>query len=135
MRFIVAWDGSDGAQAALRQAKALAGSDGQVDLVHVLNPLIDASDVQAPSTREAMVIVKQRAEAAMAASAGGANQHVIVLERGEDVPERLLAEAARLKGDVVVIASRRATGILGSLGSIAQEVLQDSLMPVLVVRA
>jgi len=135
MRFIVAWDGSDGAQAALRHAKALAGSEGQVDLVQVLNPLIDASDVQAPSTREAMVIVKQRAEAAMAALAGGANQHVIVLERSEDVPERLLAEAARLKGDVVVIASRRATGILGSLGSIAQEVLQDSLLPVLVVRA
>ena len=135
MRFIVAWDGSDGAQAALRQAQALAGTEGQVDLVQVLNPLIDASDVQAPSTREAMVIVKQRAEAAMAALAGSANQHVVALEHGEDVPQRLLAEATRLKADVVVIASRRATGIVGSLGSIAQEVLQDSMIPVLVVRA
>ena len=135
MRFIVAWEGSDGAQAALRQAQALAGTEGQVDLVQVLNPLIDASDVQAPSTREAMVIVTQRAEAAMAALAGGAGQHVVSLAHGEDVPERLLGEATRLKADVVVIASRRATGILGSLGSIAQEVLQDSILPVLVVRA
>ena len=135
MRFIVAWDGSDGAQASLRQAQALASTGGQVDLVHVLNPLIDASDVQAPSTREAMVIVKERAETAMAALAGGAGQHVVVLEHGEDVPGRFLAEASRLQADIVVIASRRATGIRGSLGSIAQQVLQDSMLPVLVVRA
>lgn len=48
MRILVAWDGSDGAQAALRQAQVLAGAGGQVDLVQVLNPLIDAADIQAP---------------------------------------------------------------------------------------
>ena len=57
MRLLVAWDGSDGAQAALRQAQALAGAGGQIDVVQILDPLMDAADVQAPSTREAMAIV------------------------------------------------------------------------------
>jgi nucleotide-binding universal stress UspA family protein len=136
MRFLVAWDGSDGAQAALRQAQAFAGTDGKLDLVHVLNPLIDAADVQAASTRDAMVVVTERAQAAMAKAApAGSGQEVVSLNRGEDVPERLLKEASRLGADVIVIASKRATGIMGSLGSIAQEVLQDSKIPVLVVRA
>ncbi len=135
MRFLVAWDGSDGAQAALRQARALAGSDGQIDLVQVLNPLIDAAEIEAPSRREAMAIVSERARTAMAAHAAGAGQHVIALEHGEEVPDRLLQEAARLNADVVVIASRRAAGLRGVLGSITQQVLHDAKLPVLVVRA
>ncbi len=135
MRFLVAWDGSDGAQAALRQAQALAGAGGQLDLVQILNPLIDAADVEAPSRHEAMAIVSERARAAMAAHAAGAGQHVIVLEHGEEVPDRLLQEAARLGVDVIVIASRRAAGLRGVLGSVTQQVLHDSRIPVLVVRA
>ena len=135
MRFLVAWDGSDGAQAALRQAQALAGAGGQLDLVQILNPLMDAADVEAPSRHEAMAIVSERARAAMATYAAGAGQHVIVLEHGEEVPDRLLQEAARLGVDVIVIASRRAAGLRGVLGSVTQQVLHDSRIPVLVVRA
>jgi len=136
MRFLVAWDGSDGAQAALRQALALAGSDGQIDLVQILNPLIDAADVRAPSTREAMVIVSERARAAMGRQAPpGASQSVILLDRGQDVPDRLLQEAERLGAAIIVIASRRAVGLRGMLGSVTQQILQDSTLPVLVVRA
>ena len=137
MRFLVAWDGSDGAQAALREARALAGAGGQIDLVQILNPLMDAADVEAPSRHEAMAIVSERARAAMAtAGAGaGAGQHVIVMEHGEEVPDRLLREAARLGVDLIVIASRRAAGLRGVLGSVTQQVLHDSRIPVLVVRA
>jgi len=136
MRFLVAWDGSDGAQAALRQAQTLAGPDGQIDLVQVLNPLTDAADVQAPSTREAMVIVSERARAEMGRQApSGATQSVILLEHGEDVPDRLLREAERLGTDIIVIASRRAAGLRGVLGSVTQQVLHDTTLPVLVVRA
>lgn len=135
MRFLVAWDGSDGAQAALRQARALAGSDGQIDLVQVLNPLIDAAEIEAPSRREAMAIVSERARTGMAAHAAGAGQHVIVLEHGEEVTDRFLQEAARLNAEIVVIASRRAAGLRGVLGSITQQVLHDAKLPVLVVPA
>lgn len=136
MRFLVAWDGSDGAQAALRQAQALAGPGGQLDLVQILNPLTDAADVRAPSRREAMAIVSERARAEMARHAApGAGQSVIVLKHGEEVAERLIREAERLGADIIVIASRRAAGLRGVLGSITQQVLQDSKTPVLVVRA
>lgn len=135
MRFLVAWDGSDGAQAALRQAHALAGSGGQIDLVHILNPLLDAADVEAPSRHEAMAIVSERARAAMTAHAAGAGQHIVVLEHGEEVPDRLLQEADRLHADMIVIASRRAAGLRGVLGSVTQQVLHDTTLPVLVVRA
>lgn len=136
MRFLVAWDGSDGAQAALRQAQALAGTDGQIDVVRILDPLIDAADVQAPSRREAMAIVSERARAEMARHAApGAGQSVIILEHGEDIPGRLLREAGHLGADVIVIASRRAAGLRGALGSVTQQVLHDSKLPVLVVRA
>lgn len=136
MRIVVAWDGSDGAQAALRQAQAVAGDGGQIDLVHVLNPLTDAADVQAPSTHEAMAILSQRARATMAqAAAPGMGQAVVVLDHGEDVPDRLLREAQTRGADLVVIASKRAAGWRGALGSVAQQVLQDATLPVLVVRA
>lgn len=136
MRFLVAWDGSDGAQAALKQAQALAGASGRIDLVHVLNPLLDAADVQAPTTREAMAIVSERASAEMASFApSGAGQAVVVLEHGEDIPDRLLREASRAGADVIVIASRRAAGLRGVLGSVTQQLLHDSTLPVLVVRA
>ena len=135
MRFLVAWDGSDGAQAALREAQALAGAGGKIDLVQILNPLMDAADVEAPSRHEAMAIVSGRASAVMAAYAAGAGQHVILLEHGEEVPDRLLQEAVRLGTDVIVIASRRAAGLRGVLGSVTQQVLHDSRIPVLVVRA
>ncbi|TAK74256.1 MAG: universal stress protein [Dehalococcoidia bacterium] len=135
MRFLVAWDGSDGARAALRQARALAGAGGQIDLVHVLNPLLDAADVEAPSRHEAMAIVSERARTEMTAHADGAGQHIIVLEHGEEVPDRLLQEAARLHADIIVIASRRAAGLRGVLGSVTQQVLHDTTLPVLVVRA
>ncbi len=136
MRFLVAWDASDGARAALRQAQAMAGASDQVDLLQVLNPLTDAADVQAPTTRQAMVTVTERAEAAMAAAAApGMGQAVISLERNEDVAGRLLKEAESRSADVIVIASKRATGIRGVLGSVAQQVLKDSRIPVLVVRA
>lgn len=135
MRLFVAWDGSDGAQAALRQAQALAGSGDQIDLVQILNPLLDAADVEAPSRHEAMAIVSERARAQMTAHADGAGQHIIVLEHGEEVPNRLLEEAARLNADIIVIASRRVAGLRGVLGSVTRQVLHDSRIPVLVVRA
>lgn len=136
MRILVAWDGSDGAQAALRQAQVLAGAGGQVDLVQVLNPLIDAADIQAPSTREAMAILTERSHAAMAqAATAGMGQAVVVLDRGEDVPNRLLKEAQQRQADLVIIASKRAAGWRGVLGSVTQQVLQDATLPVLVVRA
>lgn len=136
MRFLVAWDGSDGAQAALRQARALAGAAGQIDLVQILNPLTDAADIEAPSRGEAMAILSEQARAEMSRHAPpGAVQDVVILEHGEDVPDRLLREAERLGTEIIVIASRRAAGLRGVLGSVTQQVLHDTTLPVLVVRA
>ena len=48
MRLLVAFDGSDGARAALREAASLARETAaSVVLLRVLNPLVDAADVVA----------------------------------------------------------------------------------------
>ena len=55
MRLLVAYDGSEGARAALREAMALARAAGaEVLLLHVLNPLADPADVVASTTEAAI---------------------------------------------------------------------------------
>ena len=69
MRLLVAFDGSEGARAALREAASLARETGaSVVLLQVLNPLLDASDIAAPTTEAAMVTATARAKATLEAA-------------------------------------------------------------------
>ena len=141
MRLLVAFDGSEGAQAALREASALAREcSAETVVLRVLNTLIDAADVVAPSSDEAIAIVAKREEAEIAAAVAaaglgaGARVRVEISEHGEDVAETIVRVAEVEGATMIVIASRRATSIAGTfLGSVAQHVLGDAPCPVLVV--
>jgi len=140
MRILVAFDGSEGAHEALRVASEIAlPSRGSVVVCWVLNPLVDAADVVAATTAEAMVQVEARASEAIDDALAGLETSATVriesVARGEDTAERLARVAAEEGATLLAIASRRAVGWRGNLmGSIAQEVLRLSTCPVVIVR-
>jgi nucleotide-binding universal stress UspA family protein len=143
MRLLVAFDGSEGARAALREAASLARETGaSVVLLQVLNPLLDASDIAAPTTEAAMVTATARAkatlEAALAESGMDAAKAEVVVattEHGEDYAEAIEREARARGATMIVISSRRAAGLVGALlGSVTDHVIRNAPCPVLVVR-
>ncbi len=143
MRLLVAFDGSEGARAALREATSIARETGaSVVLLQVLNPLLDAADVLAPSTEAAMVTVSARTQAALEAEAsatslpaGRVECVVAIAGRGEDDAEVIEREAAARGATMIVISSRRAASVVGAvLGSVTDHVIRNAPCPVLVVR-
>jgi nucleotide-binding universal stress UspA family protein len=140
MRVLVGFDGTPGAEAALELAARLVGEcDGELIALHVLNPLTDAANVVAASTAEAMVEVRAKATKDLEAALGraGASSGVALVEdveRGEDTGHRIVAVADQREVDFVVLSSRRAAGLRGLLGSVAQNVLGASKRPVLIVK-
>jgi nucleotide-binding universal stress UspA family protein len=142
LKVLVAFDGSEGAQAALQAAASIVReAGGQVLLLHALNPSADATGVFASSQREAVDIVVQREREALAQHAAAVSPvdtdtRVEVLDRGEDVWRGILRVADEWGADVIATASRRAAGLRGTLvGSVTTGVLQHATVPVLVVRA
>lgn len=141
MLLLVAYDGSDGAEASLAMASTLArAADAEVLLLRVLNPRTAAVDVVAPTTEQAMAVVEARERQALAAAADAgdtpAAQTLVALqERGEDVAETIERIATERAASIIVIGSRRAAGVAGLvLGSVTQHVLRNAPCPVLVVR-
>ena len=139
MRILVAFDGTDGAREALAVADEIAApSEGELVVCWVLNPRVDAADVVAATTAEAMVQVVAEAQSsiedALTDLEAGAVIRVESVERGEDVAEHLARVAADEEATLLAIASRRASGLRGLMGSVAQEVLRLSPCPVVVVR-
>ncbi len=140
MRFLVAYDGTDGARAALTAAARFAvAASADVTVLHVLNPLLDAADVPAPTTREAMAQVSARArteiESVASSLALPVDIRVEPLTRGEDDWEHIVHSAQDIGADLIAIGSRRAGGLAGGiLGSVSRSVVQHSHCPVLVVR-
>lgn len=142
MRVLVACDQSDGAGAALKAAESLTAQiwGSRLLLVHVLNPLIDASDVAAPTQREAVEAKSHEERAALLrkvfALSGTvpAEARVEVLHRGEEIAAAIIRVASEWEADVIAIASRRVATLSGVvLGSVAAAVARDSQLPVLIV--
>ena len=141
MNVLVAYDGSDGAEEALRFARRVSGDAGDLIALHVINPFIDAADIVAPTRIEAVAMLHGRFETALherLASMGAPAPEGIVneLDRGEDLAACIDRIASERNVDLIAIASRRAAGLRGlALGSITQEVLRIAARPVVVVRA
>lgn len=141
MNILVAFDGSDGAEAALRVAATLArAAHARLLLLHALNPLTDAAGIVAETTAEAMRVLTARERAALGARTAAvegvtAEPLVEQLQHGEDVVGCIDRIAAAQQVDLIAIGSRRASGLRGlALGSITQHLLRKSERPVLVVR-
>lgn len=143
MRLLVAFDGSEGARAAFREATSIARETAaSVVLLQVLNPLLDAADVVAPTTGAAMVVVSARTQSALEAAADAAKLEagtvecvVAIAGHGDDYAEVIEREAGARGATMVVISSRRAASVAGAvLGSVADHVIRHAPCPVLVVR-
>lgn len=140
MRFLVAYDNTDGARAALTAAASLAkAANAGLTVLHVVDPRSDAADVAAPTTREAVsqLMAGSRADIEALAATLGVTPDIRIepLTRGEDDWEHIVHCAQDLGADLIAIGSRRAGGLVGGiLGSVSRAVVQHAHCPVLVVR-
>lgn len=140
VRILAAYDGSEASQAAVAAAARLAGAaSAEFTVIHVINQLTDLGDISAGSTEEATGVKTREREAEITnlLSGLGASATVLVepLTRGEDVAAHIAGVARERGATLVVVASRRVTGLTGFiLGSVAQELLKVSPCPVMVVR-
>ena len=139
MRFLVAYDDTEGARTTLAAVAPLARTAAaELVVLHVLNPLIDAANVNAPTTRDAMVEVTAAARAAIEVQLERLGLQAEVRaesgKRGEDPWEHIVLVAREIHPDLIAIGSRRAGGMSGAiLGSVVSSVIQHSPCPVLVV--
>jgi nucleotide-binding universal stress UspA family protein len=155
MRLLVALDGSDKDHAVLSYAAGFARLTGaQVLLVHAVNPWVDPPDATAPFFAERVAehtarwqAYLQHQAACFAGPAGLAGEPGpavdVCVARQQQPPGRAceeiadcLARVAReWNADLVLVASKRASGLMGLLlGSTALALLRRSPCPVLVVR-
>jgi nucleotide-binding universal stress UspA family protein len=134
-RLLVPTDGSDGTDAALRQAIALASRfDAVVDVLAVVDrtfPAVAAYDHVVEELESAAEAAIETATAACEAAGVEADPH---LRRG--VPhEEIVAAAEAYGSDLVVLGTHGWTGVdrLRHLGSVAERVVRLSPVPALVV--
>ena len=143
MRILVATDGSDPAAIGLEQARDLATlAHGEIRIVAVLPPaaelfggawpaevMIDPEPIEQAATQQLEERLRQEVERTPADL-----RPTAVLRRGRPADE-IVTEATTWAADVIVVGSR-GHGPLGSilLGSVSEEVVDRSPIPVLVAR-
>jgi nucleotide-binding universal stress UspA family protein len=140
MKLLVALQASDNDVAIIAPSGELARTVGaDVTLLHVVNPMTDASNIVAFSRAEAMSQLVSERQAYLERFAAQydprAKTRVEQLAHGEDVPNGIARVAHEENADILVIATNRASGVRGLiLGSVAQHLLRLSPCPILVVR-
>ena len=139
---LVPVDGSETSYAAVAQAAELAKAfGGKITVVQVLalDPYIAAEYISATQTNDLIdrartSVLKTLEEAAAKFSDLGIPVEAKLLE-GQVVHREIIREAETSKADLIVIGSHGRTGLKRLfLGSVAQSVLGEAHIPVLVVR-
>lgn len=139
---LVPVDGSETSYAAVVQAAELAKAfGGKITVVQVLalDPYIAAEYISATQTNDLIErartsVLKTLEEAAAKFSDLGIPVEAKLLE-GQVVHREIIKEAETSKADLIVIGSHGRTGLKRLfLGSVAQSVLGEAHIPVLVVR-
>lgn len=139
---LVPVDGSETSYAAVAQAAELAKAiGGKITVVQVLalDPYIAAEYISATQTNDLIErartsVLKTLEEAAAKFSDLGIPVEAKLLE-GQVVHREIIKEAETSKADLIVIGSHGRTGLKRLfLGSVAQSVLGEAHIPVLVVR-
>ncbi len=139
---LVPVDGSDTSFAAVKQAAELAkafGSKITVVQVLALDPYIAAEYITAAQTNDlierARTSIQATLEEAKAKfSAEGLQVEARLLE-GQVIHQEIINAAKETNADLIVIGSHGRTGLKKLfLGSVAQNILGDTGVPVLVVR-
>lgn len=139
---LVPVDGSETSYAAVAQAAELAKAfGGKITVVQVLalDPYIAAEYISATQTNDLIErartsVLKTLEEAVAKFSDLGIPVEAKLLE-GQVVHREIIKEAETSKADLIVIGSHGRTGLKRLfLGSVAQSVLGEAHIPVLVVR-
>jgi len=136
-RILVSLDRSDLAEAALKPARALAGPDGKLLLVHVVEPLVPIGEPAVaaftPSAEGSLERMRTDAESYLRGLAQPGADIRVVVEPG--VARALIQVAGEWGADAIAIATHGRGGVRRLLlGSVADKVIRASPVPVCVVR-
>ena len=138
-KILCAVDFDDYCAAAVKEAAALALAGGKLFLLHVvhINPLTAQGAIEgaaAPSMLDAQEhLAREKLDPVLTDLPVGLSYEVVV-EMGAPV-EVIVATGEKLGADLIVIATHGRTGLKHMvLGSIAEDVLHHSHVPVLMVR-
>lgn len=137
MRFIVAVDGSDESDEAVRYAASLAEPLGaEVELVHAITPEIYSDEGQV--LIEDMSDAEERAETVLTESAQVAEEAGVEATTESlygDAAEEVADYADETDSDAVFVGHRGvSTEYEDVVGSVAQELVRKATVPVTVVR-
>jgi nucleotide-binding universal stress UspA family protein len=137
-RILVPYDFSPHAGRALAIAADLAGSDGELHVLHVISAALPVTGVPGEAAlwfppKELVTSERKRLEAQVAKTVGDRGPRVTCrVEIGD--PFHQITSAAR-RADSVVMATAGRTGLAHLLiGSVAEKVVRHSPVPVLTIR-
>jgi len=133
-RVLAPTDLSEVGISAIRHAYSVVPSGGTVYLLHVLESLGQPSSTPVHSPEQERLAEQLRGLMPPEAAARGITTRVEVVH-GRRVSEAITQAAERFGCDVICLATHGRSGLTKALaGSVAQEVLQGSTRPVLLVR-
>lgn len=137
MRFVVAVDGSDESNDAVRHAASLAEPLGaDIELVHAITPEIYTDEGQV--LIEDMSDAEARAETVLGDSVDVAEETGLEAETESlygDAAEEVVGYAEEVDGDGIFVGHRGvSTEYEDVVGSVAQELVRKATVPVTVVR-
>jgi nucleotide-binding universal stress UspA family protein len=148
MTILFAYDGSDGANAAIEKTARLIGrADADAVVLSVWEPLTVAAlravslggplavplDVETEDERSADNALQLAEHGAERARALGFNARAAAIADEREVADTIVAHADEVDADLVVVGARALTGLRAFLGSVSNHVLQHAHRPVLVV--
>jgi nucleotide-binding universal stress UspA family protein len=142
LKIVIALDRTEKDDPLIQHVSAIAkDARAEVVLLHVINPFVDASDIEAATRTEAVAQLVARTKSYLedrSTAFDGLKVEILVTEvqRGGDDVETCIARTAKeVGGDIVAVASKRVGGLTGALlGSVTQSLLGNSPCPVLIVR-
>jgi len=136
MRFIVAVDGSDESDEALRYAVSLAEPlEAEVEIVHVIKPGIYSDEGRV--LIEDMSDAEERADSVLADAERVAGKEGFEVETESlygDAAEEVAGYAEETDADAVFVGHRGVSTEHDAVGSVAQELVRKASVPVTVVR-
>jgi nucleotide-binding universal stress UspA family protein len=141
-KLFVAADGSEPGAAALNEAIKLANAErGELHVVFVVyhpktfgHPIVNLAAVEEALEAEGRGVLDRAA--AQAQAAGVTASTALVSAVREPIAATLLAEAAKWQADLIVMGTHGRRGFgRAVLGSVAENLLRASTLPVLMVRA
>lgn len=141
-RILVPLDGSSRAERALPVAARIArASGGSVHLLHIITHPVDAAAyLMQPSEETEQTLDRRHAKAAdyltrITTDSDALDGVPTTMEVADSVPAQTILSAARLQAiDLIMMCSHGETGLTHwALGSVAQKVIRQSPVPVLVL--